>query len=136
MISYRRNGRSSRSHTYNKNRRNRPNQTRGYPQNQGQTNSHSGNHNRTSRPVNMVLSHPRQPPRLPRLLRGSTSGQPTIRAKTPTCANQVPFAPATDRATAVRLTRHVCVDNNSFGFARCSSACRSPYMWCGINYFC
>ena len=60
-----------------------------------------------TRPVNMVLSHPRQPPRLPRLLRGSASGQPTIRAETPTRANQIPFAPATDRATAVRHTRPV-----------------------------
>ena len=53
-----------------------------------------------TRPVNMVLSHPRQPSRLPRLLRGSASGQPTIRTETPTRANQVPFAPATDSAMA------------------------------------
>ena len=60
-----------------------------------------------TRPVNIVLSHPRQPPRLPRLLRGGASGQRTIRAETLTGANQVPFAPATDRATAVRHTRPV-----------------------------
>ena len=42
MVSYRRDGRSSRSQTYNKNRRNRSNQSRGYPRDQGQTNSHSG----------------------------------------------------------------------------------------------
>ena len=60
-----------------------------------------------TRLANMVLSHPRQPPQLPCLLRGSVSGQATIRAKTPTRANQVPFALATHRATAVRHTRPV-----------------------------
>ena len=60
-----------------------------------------------TRPANMVLSHPRQPPPLPCLLRGSTSGQPIIRAETPTRANQVPFELATDRATAVRHPRPV-----------------------------
>ena len=60
-----------------------------------------------TRAVNMALSLPRHPPRLPRLLRRSASRQPTIRAETPTRANQVPFAPATDRATSVRYTRPV-----------------------------
>ena len=60
-----------------------------------------------TRLVNMVLSHLRQPPWLQYLLRGSVSGQPTIRGETPTRANQVPFALATDRATAVRHTRPV-----------------------------
>ena len=60
-----------------------------------------------TRLANMVLSHPRQPPRLPCLLRGGVLGQPTIRGETLTRANQVPFALATDRATAVRHTRRV-----------------------------
>ena len=93
-----------------------------------------------ARPVNMVLSHPHQLPRLPRLLRGSASGQPTIRAETPTRANQVSFASANDSATAVRRIRPVrrrhTVGDTSFGFARCSSACRSPYTWRGTNYLC
>ena len=50
MVSYRRDGRSSRSQTNNKNCRNRSNQSRGYHQDQGQTNSHSGNHNSTYTP--------------------------------------------------------------------------------------
>ena len=60
-----------------------------------------------TRPGNTVLSHPRKPPRLPRLLRRSAPGQPTIRSLTPTRANQIPFAPTTDSATAVRRTRSV-----------------------------
>ena len=55
-----------------------------------------------TRPANIALSLPRQPPWLRHLLRRSASRQPAIRAKTPTRSNQVPFAPATDRATAVR----------------------------------
>ena len=50
MVSYRRDGRSSRSQTYNKSRRNRSNQSRGYPRDQGQTNSHSGEYNSTYTP--------------------------------------------------------------------------------------
>ena len=50
VVSYHRDGRSSRSQTYNKNRRNRSNQSQGYHQDQGQTNSHSGNHSSTYTP--------------------------------------------------------------------------------------
>ena len=50
MVSYHRDGRSSRSQTYNKKRRRRSNQSRGYHQDQGQTNSRSGNHNSTYTP--------------------------------------------------------------------------------------
>ena len=50
MVSYRRDEGSSRTQTYNKNQRNRSNQSRGYPRDQGQTNSHSGNYNSTYTP--------------------------------------------------------------------------------------
>ena len=91
------------------------------------------------RPANMKLSHPCQPPQLPCLLRRSVSEQPTIRAETPTRANQVPFALATYRRRRYGTPDPYAdgtVGDTSFAFKRCSSACRSPYTWRGTNYFC
>ena len=54
-----------------------------------------------------MVSNPRPPLRLTRLVRGNASGQPKIRAETPTRANRVPFARVTDSTTVDWQTRPV-----------------------------
>ena len=136
MTSYRRDGENSRSHTHNKNRRNRSNQLRGHRQDHSQVNSHSGNHSHCGNhsspyppgptwwcptlaclfgsrdyPGEALRGNPqsgREPQRAP--MGYLSHGQLTARRR-----NGTP-GPSTDGT----------VRDTSFGFAACSRTCCSP----------
>ena len=139
MVSYYRDGMSSGSQTYTKNRRNRTNQSRRYHQDQGQTNSHSGNPNSTYTPG----QHGALPPS-PASASASAPGErlrgnPQSEWK-PQCA---PTRSLSHRQLTARRRYGTpdpyaggTVRDTSFGFTRWSSTCRSPHTWRGTEYFC
>ena len=107
MTSYRRDGKSYRTHNHQKNRGHRSGQSRGYLQDYGQVNSHSGN------PGNPYASghHGGVPPSpassAPAAAPGMRLGAAHNPSGTRTRASQVPSAPANDSSTAARHTRPV-----------------------------
>ena len=139
ITSYRRDGRSSGPHNNTKNRRHRSNQSRGYHEDQAQVNSHRGNHNSPYTPGQHGSVSRRPSFRLPLPLRGSASGCPRPGRE----LQRAPTGYLSQRQLTARRwygtpgpSADSTLGNTSFGFAICSSACCSPFTWCGTNYFC
>ena len=139
MVSYRRDGRSSRSQTCNKNHRNRSNQSRAYHQDQGQINSHSGNHNNSYTPG----QHGAVPPSPASSASASALGTQLGATQNPSGNPNAPTRYLSHRQLTARWRYGTpdpyadgTVGNTSFGFAKCSSACCSPYAWRGTNNCC